>query len=230
MGLWSYQFERWQRPKMFTHDDMWRAIDRLADSHGYSPSGLAKKAGLDPTTFNKSKRVSSDGKPRWPSTESISKILAVTGATMSDFIALVGLDRDEATPGHSTIPMMNTSLAGKSGHFNSEGHPQGEQWDEFAFPLASHTRDQNLFALEVNNDTLAPVYREGDVLVVSPDANIRRGDRIVVKTTKGELVIHELRRQTATRIELKTMDASSESRHIELDQVSWMARIIWVSQ
>lgn len=213
---------------MFSHDDMWRAIDRLADAHGYSPSGLAKKAGLDPTTFNKSKRMSSDGKPRWPSTESLSKILAVTGATMSDFIALVG--HDDKQPHPSTIPMINTSLAAKSGHFDKEGRPQGEQWDEFSFPGAAHTRDHHVFALEVNSDVLAPVYREGDILVISPDTNMRRGDRVVVRTAKGELVIHELRRQTATRIELKAIDASAESRHIELDQVSWMARIIWVSQ
>lgn len=215
---------------MFTHEDMWRAIDRLADGHSYSPSGLAKKAGLDPTTFNKSKRVSSDGKPRWPSTESISKILAVTGATMSDFIALMGLDKDDDSGGHATIPMINTTLAGKSGHFDNTGYPQGDQWDEFAFPVTAHIRDKNLFALEVNSDALMPVYREGDILVISPEANIRRGDRVVVRTSKGEIIIHELRRQTANRIELRTIDVHAESRQIELEQVSWMARIVWVSQ
>lgn len=74
---------------MLTHDDIWTAIERLAASNGYSPSGLAKRAGLDPTSFNKSKRVSPDGKPRWPSTESISKILTVTDSNMSDLIALI---------------------------------------------------------------------------------------------------------------------------------------------
>lgn len=214
---------------MFTHDDMWAAIDRLADGHGYSPSGLAKKAGLDPTTFNKSKRVSNDGKPRWPSTESISKILGVTGTSMSDFIALMDARAERAAPS-ATIPMISTSVAGKSAHFDEQGLPQGEQWDEFLFPMTMHIRDKHIFALEVNNDALTPVYREGDVLVVSPQANIRRGDRVVVRTVKGELVIHELRRQTATRIELRAIDADAQSRHIELEQVSWMARILWVSQ
>lgn len=79
---------------MLTHEKIWLAIDRLANAFGYSPSGLARQAGLDPTSFNKSKRHSPDGKPRWPSTESISKILAVTGATMSEFIALIN-DDDE---------------------------------------------------------------------------------------------------------------------------------------
>lgn len=74
---------------MFSHDEIWSGIDALAEKHGYSPSGLAKKAGLDPTSFNKSKRVSPDGKPRWPSTESLSKILNVTGSTMNDFFTLM---------------------------------------------------------------------------------------------------------------------------------------------
>ena len=74
---------------MFTHTQVWAGLDRVASSFGYSPSGLAKQAGLDPTSFNKSKRISPDGKPRWPSTESLSKVLAVTGATMSDFTSLI---------------------------------------------------------------------------------------------------------------------------------------------
>lgn len=74
---------------MLTHEKIWIAIDRLAKNHGYSASGLAKQAGLDPTAFNKSKRHSPDGKPRWPSTESISKILNVTGVKMNDFIKLI---------------------------------------------------------------------------------------------------------------------------------------------
>ena len=74
---------------MLTHAQIWDAIDALASRHGYSPSGLAKHAGLDPTSFNKSKRHSPDGKPRWPSTESISKILSVTEETMSSFVKIV---------------------------------------------------------------------------------------------------------------------------------------------
>jgi len=83
---------------MLNHNDIWTAIDRLAASKGYSPSGLAKKAGLDPTSFNKSKRISPDGKARWPSTESISKILNATDSTMSDLVSLI----DPATQTHFT--------------------------------------------------------------------------------------------------------------------------------
>ena len=86
---------------MFTHAQIWQGIDRLAQSRNLSASGLAKRAGLDPTSFNKSKRISPDGKPRWPSTESVAKVLAVTDATMSDFIALIDVLPERGTLGKS---------------------------------------------------------------------------------------------------------------------------------
>ena len=60
---------------MLTHAQIWGALDRLAARAGLSASGLAKKAGLDPTTFNKSKRVTPDGRPRWPSTNRLQSLL-----------------------------------------------------------------------------------------------------------------------------------------------------------
>ena len=72
---------------MLTHKAIWRGIDLLAAKNRLSASGLAKRAGLDPTTFNKSKRTTKQGKPRWPSTESLSKILDATRTTMGEFVA-----------------------------------------------------------------------------------------------------------------------------------------------
>ena len=68
-----------------THSRVWSAIDALARRYGLSPSGLAKRAGLDPTTFNKSKRVTGEGRQRWATTESIAKVLSATGASFDDF-------------------------------------------------------------------------------------------------------------------------------------------------
>ncbi len=79
---------------MLTHGQIWRAIDGLAAARGLSPSGLARLAGLDPTTFNKSKRGDAGSKLRWPSTESIAKILAATGMTLADFAALIESDKN----------------------------------------------------------------------------------------------------------------------------------------
>lgn len=214
---------------MFAHSDIWRAIDRLADAFGFSPSGLAKKAGLDPTTFNKSKRTSSDGKPRWPSTESIAKILAVTGTTMTDFFALVEGDKKSGAMGRP-IPLLGCAQAGREGFFDAAGYPAGQGWDSIAFPGAESSGDSHVYALEVSGDSMLPLYREGDVLVVSPDATLRRGDRVIVRTARGEVMAKELVRQTSARVELKSFNPDHDDLVLQPADVRWMARIIWVSQ
>jgi phage repressor protein C with HTH and peptisase S24 domain len=123
-----------------------------------SPSGLARRAGLDPTTFNKSKRVTPDGRERWPSTESVAKALAAADASIETFVELIG---------------------------------DGARQD------------------------------------ASPAIAIRRGDRVVVKTRSGEIVIGELRRRTAKALELTTLDAD---RTVAGDDVEWIARIVWTRQ
>src|SRR4051812_36378975 len=100
---------------MLTHTQVWTALDRLAARAGLSPSGLAKKAGLDPTTFNKSKRVTPDGRQRWPSTESVSKALSATGSTIDTFVSLI--DGAGRTPGKA-IPLLGLGEAGTAGHFD----------------------------------------------------------------------------------------------------------------
>src|SRR5260370_743678 len=77
-------------PRMLTHGQIWTALDRLAERAGLSPSGLAKRSGLDPTTFNKSKRITADGHERWPSTESVAKALAATSSSIDTFVQLIG--------------------------------------------------------------------------------------------------------------------------------------------
>lgn len=74
---------------MLTHGQVWRAIDQLAEQHGLSTSGLARRSGLDPTTFNRSKRITTDGRLRWPSTESIAKALSATGTSAELFFAMM---------------------------------------------------------------------------------------------------------------------------------------------
>jgi phage repressor protein C with HTH and peptisase S24 domain len=115
---------------MLTHDQIWTALDRLAERAGLSPSGLAKRSGLDPTTFNKSKRITADGRERWPSTESVSKALASTNSSIDSFVQLIG---DSARTA-SSVPLLGLAQAAGSGHFDDGGLPAGKGWDEVALP------------------------------------------------------------------------------------------------
>lgn len=210
---------------MLRHSDIWRAIDRLAQDRGLSASGLARAAGLDPTTFNKSKRVTREGKARWPSTESIAKVLDATGATLDTFVGYVH-DGITTAP-MQTVPVIGFAQAGTAGYFDDAGYPTGGGWDEIRFPELG---DPHAYALEVAGDSMEPVYRDGDRLIVSPAGSVRKGDRVVVKTYDGEVMVKELTRQTANRLELRSLNPRFDDRILDMTDVEWLARVLWVSQ
>jgi len=212
---------------MLTHAQVWTAIDALASRYGLTPSALAKKAGLDATTFNKSKRKTGEGRPRWPSTESIAKILQATGASLDEFMQLVMAVEGVPKAGQKRVPLIGMAQAGSGGYFDDGGFPTGSGWDEITFP---NVVDENAYALEIAGDSMLPVFRDGDIVIVSPVAPVRRGDRVVVKTRKGEVLAKELRRHTARTIDLKSLNADHEDRQFDENEIEWMARIMWSSQ
>lgn len=210
-----------------SHGEIWRAIDALAERFDMTPSAMARMAGLDPTSFNRSKRGSAetDGRARWPSTESLAKLLEATGVNFSEFAALTE-QSPVRTPGARGAPLIGLAQAGQDGFFDEAGMPVGAGWDEVAAPDLG----DGLFALEVTGNDLVPVYRDGDRLLVSPSQEPRKGDRVVARTTGGEVLVRELGRVTARTIELVALSRSGEPRLLSRDEVAWVARIVWVSQ
>ncbi len=210
---------------MLKHGDIWRAIDRLADKYGMSPSGLARRAGLDPTTFNPSKRTASGGKQRWPSTESIAKVLEATGANLGEFVSLMGENTGRGPV--RRVPVLGYAKAGAEGYFDDAGFPTGQGWDEVLFPDMGERR---VYALEITGDSMEPVYRDGDRIIVCPEDSIRRGDRVVVRTRTGEVMAKEISVLTENRVELLSLNPAHAPRSLVPGEISWMARIIWASQ
>lgn len=209
---------------MLTHNQVWTAIDRLAERYGLSASGLARRAGLDATSFNKSKRISADGRERWPSSESIAKILQATGASLQEFVGLID---PRNTRQSATVPLVGWAQAGAGRCFTEDGMPSGVSWDEIEFPELGPDK---VFALEVSGDSMEPLYRDGDILIVSPTANIRKGDRVVVRLHNGEVTAKELHRRTVRTVELRSLNAAHEDRTIAISEISWIARVMWVRQ
>ncbi len=210
---------------MLKHGDIWCAIDALARDHGLTASALARRAGLDPTTFNKSKRVTREGKPRWPSTESIAKVLEATGATLARFVGYI--ESGHTPRAASTIPLVGFVEASEPGFFDGLGRPSGHQWDEIPFPTVE---DPFAYGLEVSGDGMQPLFRDGDIVIVSPSASVRRGDRVVVMTVTGGLLVRQLIRQTARRVDLAAINPAHSGCSIVAEDLAWIARILWVSQ
>lgn len=214
------------------HEEIWRALDTLAAENGLSPSGLAKRAGLDATTFNPSKRRMPDGRARWPSTESVAKVLEATGATLENFTSLVSGARaiSSGTASRSAgrrIRLIGLAQAGGDGFFDDGGYPVGGGWDEISLPEIA---DPNAYAVEISGDSMEPVFRDGDIVIVSPVAPVRRGDRVVVRTQSGEVMAKQLVRRSARKLELRSVNPDYRDYAFELTEISWVHRIIWVSQ
>ena len=90
---------------------------------------------------------------------------------------------------HRRIPLIGFAQAGAAGYFDDGGYPVGGSWDEVSLPEIA---DPNAYALEISGDSMEPVYRDGDQVIVSPASPIRRGDRVVVRTCEGEVMAKQL--------------------------------------
>ena len=213
---------------MLSHRAIWDALDALAARHGLSASGLARLAGLDPTAFNRSKRVSRDGRERWPSTESIAKVLDATSESFDTFLSAGGAYLQlSAAASRPSVPLLGLAQAGTGGFFDSAGFPSGHGWDEVPLPAAD---EDGTYALEVTGDSMLPLYRDGDIIVVSPTAQLRRGDRVVVRTKDGEVMVKILHRQTAKTVELHSLNPDHPPRVLPMKEVEGIGRIVWASQ
>jgi hypothetical protein len=101
------------------------------------------------------------------------------------------------------IPLIGFTQAGAGGFFDEGGVPVGGGWDQIRFPGVD---DENAYALEVTVDSMQPLYRDGDILIVSPNSAARKGDRVVLRTADGEVMAKILVRRTAKTVELASLN------------------------
>ncbi len=212
------------------HKDIWRALDTLAAEHGLSVSGLARRAGLDPTTFTPAKRRLPDGRARWPSTESLAKVLEATRTPIDAFTALVSgaraLPTSSPRSGARRLPLLSNP-AEAEGFFDATGRPVGGAATEIPLPGVG---DPAAYAVALADDEMAPVFRIGDIVIASPAAPIRHGDRVVVRLAQGALVVRELIERAARRLVLRRLFPAPAEFPVDPSEVAFLHRIVWASQ
>jgi len=190
---------------MFRHLQIWTAIDRLADMNGLSPSGLARKAGLDATAFNKSKRFSKEGRERWPSTESLAKVLDVTKTDFLDFGMILKPDGATGSPS-SVAELAYTIIPLPEGQFDGD------------------------YAFRISDNTMLPVYRENDIVIVSKQVETKAGDRVVIKLPNGKFIVRILLDSDQDGVLLTTFNTDQAEQRLNRNNIEWMMKITWASQ
>lgn len=207
-------------------EDVWRGIDYLADEIGVTPSRLARMAGLDQAVFSSARRRKADGSLRWPSMDSLAKVLRVADISIGDFVNYMHAS-PSARAGFK-LPCIAFSEAGAPDRYDEDGFPQGPAWDRVEFP---DLQDPRCFGLTIDSDGYEPVYRSGDLIVCAPGLSVHRGDRIVFRRSGAlsGLFIGVLVRQTPFRIDIGALDGST-SETLPAADVGWIARIAWARQ
>lgn len=203
------------------HGDIWRGLDELASRHGLSTSGLAKLAGLDATAFNKSKRQGKDGRLRWPSTESLSRVLDAVNEDLSGFAALV-TDRSGAP-----LPIIRLDEV-QAGNVLDANGCLDRAGQNAAHPILPGLNEQT-FVLEVTGPDFHPHYQSGDRLVVAPQADLVDGKRVLVKTSDHGLVLATVIRPDPAN-EPSFAGLIDPDLHLLQADVMWASRILWRSQ
>jgi len=113
------------------------------------------------------------------------------------------------------------------GCFESAGVSIGGNWEEVRFP---GLETGNVYAREISDEAMEPVYRRGDRIVVAPGAPGRRGDRVMVRTKDGEVLAKVLGRQCEQMIELISLAPAYVPRELARIELAWVTRIQWASQ
>ncbi len=211
------------RTNSLNHERLWAAIDAIAEHNGLSPSALARRAGLNSTAFNKSKRVTADGRPRWPSTESIAKILEATGAGLDDLVRLIAGAGDAASTHRLCVPFVAAGGALPPG-FSEEGAAPASG---VRFPDLG---DEALFAYEIAEGEATTPYRPGDVVIASTSAEVRKGDRVLVASFDGRITARTFLGRNARSTEFAGASHEAPTPRQSTAEVLWMARILWASQ
>ena len=218
---------------MFRHLQIWTAIDRLADMNGLSPSGLARKAGLDATAFNKSKRFSKEGRERWPSTESLAKVLEVTKTEFLDFGMILKPDGRYGLP-HSASDLVYTSNVNtipaelpRNGFFEKDVQESTGKWEIIPLPEGQFDGD---YAFRISDNSMLPVYRENDIVIVSKQVATKAGDRVVVKLANGKYIVRILLDSGHDAVMLTTFNMEKAEQRLNRDNIEWMMKITWASQ
>lgn len=205
------------------YEQVWDAVDKLARAHGLSPSGLAKKAGLDATTFNKSKRIRPDGKKRWPSLDSINKILDACNVTFEQFYSLI--DEGLMPEMMNAVPYINYSRLGSEKEIR-DNRLVTDGWKRMHFPDAS----SNLYAIDIDVSDFEPFFKNGSAIIVAKNSEIRKNDRIVVILKNGDILIKEFVHRTPSTLVLCDLADFRKEMNVNLVDIELINRILWAGQ
>ncbi|BCI65458.1 helix-turn-helix transcriptional regulator [Acetobacter aceti] len=185
-------------------EQIWDAIDRLAFEKGFTPSGLARAAGLDPTALNPSKRHMADGRVRLPRMETMLALLRAASMSWHDFADYLagetkrGQEGPERRSVAGRIKVVEFSRLGTAELFDRAHLPVPHLWSEVGSPFAD--AGPHDYAIRLDSAVYEPSFRQGSLLLVTPASVIHKGDRVICCTPSPIIAIADQGTENGWRV------------------------------
>ena len=235
---------------MLSHKRLWHAIDALAAREGVSTSSLARMAGLDASIFNRSKRFQPNGRPRWPSTESIARILDATHLSVEAFFVQLLCERrcvvwsyqdilDQKAAGD--IPPLDHTALGQprlGGHEidalnGTTPHQSPDPEATAALMREALSPDERVFLLRIEEDRFKPFYKEGVTFLLGLCCPLAEGDRVIFfcpNAEKSDPIVGDISIDSKGAFSLVPLNQTEMALPVTDDNKVHIAKILWASQ
>jgi phage repressor protein C with HTH and peptisase S24 domain len=185
--------------------DLGEKLVALRVARGLSQRELAQEAKVKASTISRIERGTAE--PYRTTLLKIARALRVqvdalldphlTGDELADLVSTEAVDKTQR------VPVISWTSAGTGRDWTDQGFVAGaaEEWIE----RPTNVRDPNAYALRVAGDSMRPLVREGDLIVIDNTKTPVPGDLVLVKTRDYGVLLKELDRQ-AGRIVLLSLN------------------------
>ncbi len=109
------------------------------------------------------------------------------------------------------------------------GYPTipGEDYIEEYLPVPDTVKDPQAFALRISGDSMAPRIKEGDIVIVSPNAYITSGDIVVARINNNEVTVKKLKIQD-DKVVLIPLNPNYEPLYFEKDKLEIIGKVVLI--
>lgn len=116
---------------------------------------------------------------------------------------------------YSKIPVIGSAQLGDNGHWSELEYPVGHGDGYILYP----TKDLNAYALRCVGDSMKPRIRDGEFVIVEPNAEPIPGDEILLKTVDGRVMVKTFLYRRDGRVHVMSINEAHQPQSFDLAEI-----------
>ena len=203
-----------------------QALEDIMGKYGNNKAAVARKLGTNASSI----QYYLEGN-RAPGLVMLAQIAHEVGKTVEDLMGVHHPTSSAGTcdfpplpPPSGLIPVVSMASANGDGPCWEDAYPVGHGMEMIWRPHDVY--DPRAFGVKVDGDSMAPVFRSGDIVVVCPQKQVFSGDEVVARLRDGRVVVKVIRYSDGYVV-LQSYNPDHEPIFAEKDQLEFAYKIIW---